>query len=162
MIVSGKWQGNMCSHLHYQARKHSSLGVFLHYHCSSIPRTVHLSMSSPLVGPWDGSRSLKGEMQPQALVCLVALHCSGLLISDQELHTACSSVQSYFTQRWTALRANLFTAELIFLAGVCQGCLKGMGRLAVGFSIQWYSAKSMKDFAWQEQGVTPRPWLFSM
>lgn len=162
MIVSGKWQGNMCSHLHYQARKHFNVGVFLHYHCSSIPRTVHLSMSPPLVGPGDGNRSLKGERQPHALVCLGALHCSGLLISNQDPHTAWRPVQFYFTQRWTALHANLVTAELRFLAGVCQGCLKGMGTLAMGFSIHWYSAKSMKDFAWQEQGVTPRPWLFSM
>lgn len=75
MIVSGKWQGNMCSHLHYQARKHSSLGVFLHYHCSSIPRTVHLSMSSLLVGPWDGSQEPeKGDAAPgTGLPCGFAL-----------------------------------------------------------------------------------------
>lgn len=162
MIVTGKWQGNMCSHLHYQARKHSTVGIFVHYHCSSIPRTECLSMIPPLGGPWDGSRSLKGEMQPHAPVCLVALHCSGLLISDHDSHTAWGAVQFYLTQRWTAFHTNWSTAELRFLAGVCQGCLKGTGTLAMGFSIQWYSAKSTEDFAWQEQGVTPRPWLFSM
>lgn len=162
MTVTGKWQGNMCSHLHYQARKHSTVGVFLHYHCTSIHRTVHLSMTPPLVGPRDGSRTPKGEMQPHALLCFVALHCSRLLISHHDSHTAWGAVQFYFTQRWIAFHTNLFTAELRFPAGVCQGCLKGMGTLAKGFSIQWYSAKSMKDFAWQEQGVTPRPWLFSM
>lgn len=161
MIVSAKWQGNMCSHLYYQARKHSSVGVFLHYHFSSTPRIVHLSMTPSLVGPWDGSRSLKGEMQPHTQ-SLVAFYCSGLLISDHHPHTAWGPVQFYFTQRWTALHANLFTAELRFPAGVCQGCLKGMGTLAMRFCIRWYSAKSMRDFAWQEQGVTPRPWLFSM
>lgn len=126
------------------------------------PEQSAWAWSLPWGGPWDGSRSLKGEMQPHAPVCLVALHCSGLLISDHDSHTAWGAVQFYLTQRWTAFHTNWSTAELRFLAGVCQGCLKGTGTLAMGFSIQWYSAKSTEDFAWQEQGVTPRPWLFSM
>lgn len=135
------------------------------FHCrsfSSLSLLFHTQNSAPEHDPSLGG-ALGKEQKPERgdgaprtrLPC--GLHCSGLLISGHDSHTAWEAVKFYFTQRWTAFHANLFTAELRFLAGVCQGCLKGMGTLAMGFSIQWYSAKSMKDFAWQEQGVTPRP-----
>lgn len=133
---------------------------------SSLSLLFHTQNSAPEHDPSLGG-ALGGEQKPErgdAAPCThlpCALHCSGML-SDHDSHTAWGAVQFYFTQRWTAFHANLFTAEPRFPAGVCQGCLKGIGTLATGFSIQWYSAKSMKDFAWQEQGVTPRPWLFSM
>lgn len=143
MIVTEKWQGNMCFHLHYQARKHSTVGVFLRYHCSSIPRTTHLSTTPPLVGPWEGNRSLKGEMEPHALVCLVV--CTAL---------SCSTQVTTLTQpgrQWSFISpkgGRPFTQTCLQLSsGFWQGFARAVSK-------EW--ARWQWDLA--SNGTLPNPW----
>lgn len=140
MIVTGKWQGNMCSHLHYQVRKHSTVGVFLHYRCTFIPRTGHLSMPPPLVGPWDGSRTLKGEMQPHALVCFALLWAAHLRPRLSQAWGQCCFISPKGGQPFT------------------QTCLQ----LSSGFRQGFARAVSREWARWQwdlvSNGTLPNPW----
>lgn len=55
--------------------------LLLHFHtqCSAPEHDP-----PPLPGTWDGISTSKGGTQPHALLCCVALHSSGLFISDHD------------------------------------------------------------------------------
>ena len=133
--------------------------LLLHFHISA----AHLSTTHH---PWQGlgiggapRKQGHSPMLSSAVWLCTAPDCSS---QTTTLSHSSGAVQFYFIWSWTAFKANLFIDEVRFLAGVCQCRLEGIATLVMVFSFWGYSAKSMKDFAWHEWGVTPKPWLFSM
>lgn len=138
----------------------SLLSLQFHTQCRA---PEHNPPPSPLLR-WE--QHPEGGTQPHTLLCCVALHSSGLRISDHNLLTQLGvgvGGQCIFISPGVGRSSRQPSlAERRFAAGVCQCRLEGMVTLAVGFSFRGYSAKSTKNFAWHEQSVTPKPWLFSM
>lgn len=137
MIVTGKWQGNMCSHLHYQARKHSTVGIFVHYHCSSIPRTECLSMIPPLGGALGlGAEAWKGRCSPMHLSALwlcTALGCSSQTMTLTQPGGQCSFISPKGGQPFTQ-------TDLQLSSGFWQGFARAVSKARAPW--QWDLASS--------------------